>query len=96
MEVIFFVFYVLLIYVTCAAAEVRDRNVLLYFFGSVLFSPVITLIHLLVTTTTIEAPIDGKICPYCAEIVKHKAIICKHCHINFRAEGISFINKADL
>lgn len=31
-------------------------------------------------------PITTKECPYCAEIVKMEAIICKHCH-----KDISFV-----
>ena len=69
--------------VTIRAASVRGLSVMVYFIFCVFFTPVIALIDVLVTTVD---ETEQKVCPYCAEKIKANAIICKHCHTNFRAE----------
>jgi len=52
------------------------RNVFLCILGSLLLSPMLVAIYLLIAGKSDEL---YKKCPQCAELVKKEALVCKHC-----------------
>jgi len=69
-----------------AYANSKGRSSILYFFISMMLSPILGFIIALVaepnTDRLEQRAIDAgkrRKCPYCAELVKNEARICKHC-----------------
>lgn len=73
----------------------KGRSGIGFFIISIFLTPIIGLIVVLLVkpdqqTTDAMAIEDGTLrkCPYCAEIVKTEALICKHCHSELSPVGI--------
>lgn len=60
-------------------AAIKGRSFIGFLFLSLLFSPIIGFIIVLIVPRIEENIIGNKKCPKCAEWIKQKAIICKHC-----------------
>ena len=75
---IFVVYFVLCILAGVYASS-KDKSFMLWCFLSVIISPLLTFLFLLVMGE------DSKVCPKCAEKVKPEALVCKHCSHAFEA-----------
>lgn len=82
---VIFIWFILAILVGVYASS-KGRSSLGFFFLAVLLSPLIGFLIALVVQpilanveTKAIASGDQKKCPYCAELVKSEAIVCKHC-----------------
>ena len=92
----FFVLWVGLSVVIAAMAHNRGRSGFGWFWLSLLISPLVALIAVLVAGEHKEA-IDGRAladgtmrkCPQCAELVRVEAKICKHCRSDISTETAS-------
>jgi hypothetical protein len=67
-------------------ASDKGRSGFGYFLLSVVLSPLIGLIAALVVSSNTErteqravAQGDARKCPFCAELIKPEAVVCKHC-----------------
>ena len=67
-------------------ANNKGNSFISYFLLSILLSPLIGLIASIVSNTNTQSIEQEKLntgeskrCPYCAELVKAQALICKHC-----------------
>ena len=76
LEIPFFLYLLLAIAVWVWARRL-DRSGFLWFLLSLLLSPVVTGILLLILGPS------GKACPKCAETVRREAVLCKHCGHRF-------------
>jgi len=84
------IFAALLGLIPAFIAKYKGRSFgLWWFYGFMIW--IIAIIHVLIIKTTPEAlqkkvdkdPLIKK-CPYCSEIIKADALICKHCHMDLR------------
>jgi len=67
-------------------AYLKGRSAIGLFLIAVVFSPMIGLIVVLIMKPSEEVKEqrallsgEGKICPFCAEVVRSEAVTCKHC-----------------
>lgn len=84
-----FIIWIVLSALVAHVAAKKGRSEVGYFFLSLLLSPIIGLIAILVAGDNEEGFIkngDLKKCPACAELVKLEAIKCKHCGHNINED----------
>ena len=81
---------ILLVVIGCPAAcaviaSKKGRSALLWFILGIIFN-FVGLIVIACLGNVEKAGRDMKKCPYCAELVKKDAIVCKHCGKDIAAE----------
>ena len=84
MELVFF--WLIFAILVGVFAGKKGRSGIGYFFLAVILSPLIGLIILLIAGENREKAEEKKItsgdfkkCPFCAELIKSEAVVCKHC-----------------
>lgn len=81
----FVVIMIIIGVITAMVASNKGRDGLSWFFVGLLFGPLGLIISLVVSSNdevieqTLISSGASKKCPYCAELVKKEALICKHC-----------------
>ncbi len=80
-------------------AYLKGRSAFGLFLISIIFSPIIGLITVLIMKPSDEIMEqrsllsgEGKICPFCAEVVRSEAVTCKHCGKDIPADSPPSIN----
>lgn len=70
-------------FVVACIADIKGRSTGGFFFLSLLLSPLIGLLVVLIVDSrsqpALDEPAATRLCPYCAESIKSQAILCKHC-----------------
>ena len=82
MEMLIVSTWVIVSLIVAVVANGKGRSGVGFFFLSLITSPIIALIILLVVGEgpgPLAANSSARKCPYCAELVKKEAIVCKHC-----------------
>lgn len=94
----FFLFWIIFTVLVGVFANTKKRSVLGWCFVSLIFSPLVAFLFLLVLPTvrpddpSSELVIaEERICPFCAEPIKRAAIKCKHCGSDVAPEEASRI-----
>lgn len=92
----FFLFWIVFTVLVGVFANAKKRSVLGWCFISLIFSPLVAFLFLLVLPTVkpeepnLELVVaEERICPYCAEPIKRAAIKCKHCGSDVAPEEAS-------
>jgi hypothetical protein len=80
-----FISWLVLAAIVGVAATYRGRSGVGWFFLSLAVSPFVLVILLVMPDANIERQQretrrNSRKCPFCAELVRREAIVCKHCH----------------
>jgi len=82
----FIIFWLIFAILVAVYAGKQGRSGIGYFFLAVLLSPIIAFVILIIAGENREKAEEKKIdsgdfrkCPFCAELIKPEAVVCKHC-----------------
>lgn len=81
-----FIVFVALSIIAGVIASKKGRSGFGFFLLSLLLTPLVGILASLVASP--KMAIAGKKCPFCAEIVKSEAKVCKHCGRDLPATGL--------
>ena len=100
--------WLLLSIIAAVIANNKGRSGLGFFLLALLLSPLIGILAALIVTADVSKVEESKIssgekkkCPFCAELVKAEAIVCKHCGRDLPSESQKVktkdsVNKRDI
>lgn len=86
-----FIVWILLCILVGMFANSKGRSGFGFFFVSLILSPVIGFLMALIATpheNEIMKNKNLKKCPYCKELIKEDAVVCKHCHKDLNKKEI--------